>query len=120
MSPAELSKKVFASIDAFNSKEFASFFTKDGIFRFANMPPVVGSSDVETFVDNFFKSIKKISHSGLETWEVPGVIFVNGTVNYTRHNDTKLSVPFSVTWKMRDEKIHEYFIFVDNSQLYSA
>lgn len=110
--------EVYQAIDSQNAKKFATYFAPDGIFRFANNPEVTGTEAVEAYVDGFFKSLKGISHSGLESWSAGEVIFVNGTVQYTRHNDTKLVVPFSCTWKMKDQLISEYLIFIDSSQLY--
>lgn len=109
---------VYHSIDHTDAAKFASFITPNGIFRFANIPAVAGNKSIEEFVDGFFKSLKGISHSNLESWNVEDVIFVNGNVKYTRHNNTSLEVPFSCTWKMKDGLINEYLIFVDNSELY--
>jgi len=108
----------YQSIDNADSAKFASFITPNGIFRFANIPAVKGNKPIEEFVDGFFKSLKGISHSNLESWSVDNAIFVNGNVKYTRHNNTTLEVPFSCTWKMEDGLIDEYLIFIDNSELY--
>lgn len=109
---------VYQSIDHTDSEKFASFITPNGIFRFANIPAVKGNKAIEEFVEGFFKSLKGISHSNLESWSVEDVIFVNGNVKYTRHNNTTLDVTFSCTWKMKDGLIDEYLIFIDNSELY--
>jgi hypothetical protein len=108
----------YQSIDSADAAKFASFITPDGIFRFANIPAVKGNKAISDFVAGFFKSLKGISHSNLESWSVDNVIFINGIVKYTRHNNTTLQVPFSCTWKMKDGLIDEYLIFIDNSELY--
>ncbi len=71
---------------------FVSLFTDDGIFRWANMEPVVGKQNITAFLTGFFQSIKGISHTDLEFWEVPGVRFATGYVKYTRHNNSLLRV----------------------------
>ena len=109
---------VYQSIDSADAAKFASFITQTGIFRFANIPGVKGHIAIEEFVAGFFKSLKGISHSNLESWSADDVIFVNGNVKYMRHNNTSLEVPFSCTWKMKDGLIDEYLIFIDNSELY--
>ena len=119
MNTSELVKSVYNAIDKRDPETFANFMTHDGIFRFANIPAVQGKEAIRDFVDQFFKSIKGIRHSDLEHWVDDTAIFVNGNVHYTRHDDSVLSVPFSVTWKMNKEKIHEYLIFIDNSELYN-
>jgi len=110
--------EVYNSIDQANAAKFASFISPTGLFRFANMPAVVGNREIEEYVDGFFKSLKGISHSNLESWEANNTLFVNGNVRYTRHNGTALEAPFSCTWKMQDQLIHEYLIFIDASELY--
>ena len=114
----ELVSAAYQSIDSADAAKFASFISPGGIFRFANIPAVKGNKAIEEFVAGFFKSLKGIRHSNLESWSVADAIFVNGNVKYTRHNDTSLEVPFSCTWKMKDELIDEYLIFIDNSELY--
>jgi len=110
--------EVYQSIDQANANKFASYITPEGSFRFANHPAVAGRKEVEDFVEGFFKSLKSIRHSHLESWESGNAIFVNGTVTYTRHNGTILALPFSCTWKMKDQLINEYLIFIDSSDLY--
>lgn len=110
--------EVYQAIDSADAKKFASFFTQNGSFRFANNPEVTGKEEVEAYVDGFFKSLKEVSHSNLESWNSGDVIFVNGTVLYTRHNNTMLELPFSCTWKMQGKLIGQYLIFIDSSELY--
>lgn len=110
---------VYQAIDSEDATKFASFISPEGIFRFANIPAVQGNKAIEAFVEGFFKSLKGISHSNLESWSIDHVIFVNGNVKYTRHNNTSLEVPFSCTWKMENGLIDEYLIFVDTSELYN-
>jgi hypothetical protein len=109
---------MYRRVDAMDTVGFVSLFTQDGIFRWANMPPVTGKQNIEAFLNAFFQSIKAISHTDLEYWDVPGIKFATGNVNYTRHNDTLLRVPFSVILKFKGELINEFLIFVDTSELY--
>jgi len=110
--------EVYNSIDRADASKFATFITPTGIFRFANAPAVAGNQNIEEFVDGFFKSLKGISHSYLESWKAEDVIFVNGIVRYLRFNGTALQAPFSCTWKMKGQLIDEYLIFIDASELY--
>ena len=110
--------EVYQSIDRADASAFAGFITPNGSFRFANNPAVTGTATIETYVAGFFQSLKGINHSNLESWSTGNAIFVNGTVKYTRHNDTILEVPFSCTWKMKDQLIDQYLIFIDCSELY--
>lgn len=110
--------EIFQSIDNADATKFASFLSSEGCFRYANHPAIIGRDAIEAFVAGFFKSIKGIRHSKLESWSTPEAIFVNGSVKYTRHNDTTLEIPFACTWKLKDHLIDQYLIFIDSSELY--
>jgi ketosteroid isomerase-like protein len=110
---------LFKAIDKMDTNEFASYLADDSLLRFANMPTVEGKENIYEFIGNFFLSISGIKHDELEIWQLPEVTFVNGRVTYTRKSGTKLSVYFSNTFKMKNGKIREYLIHVDNSTLYT-
>jgi ketosteroid isomerase-like protein len=112
--------EVFKAIDSFDSDQFVSSMTEDAVFRFGNMPPVEGRDNIRNFVAGFFQSIKGIQHDQMEIWEADGVKLMNGRVTYTRHDGSTLSVFFANTFKMEGDKIKDYLIFVDTSELYKA
>lgn len=109
---------MYRIIDQFDSRGLADMMTENAIFRFANMPPVTGRENIYQFLVGFFNSIKAIRHTDLEYWYTGNVWFATGNVNYTRYNDTVLTVSFSVILKMEGELIREYLVFVDASALY--
>lgn len=110
--------EIFKAIDTFDEEKFVSFMTDDAAFRFGNIPAVEGKENIKNFVGQFFKSIKAIKHDQLEIWDTDGVKLMNGRVTYTRHDDSQLSVFFANTFKMQGDKIKDYLIFVDTSELY--
>jgi ketosteroid isomerase-like protein len=110
--------EMYKAVDAKSSTGMCEFVTEDATFRFANLPAVEGKNNIISFLDGFFQSIKAIRHTDIEYRNVGNEWFVNGTVTYTRHNDTILQVPFSVLLKMRENLIKDYLIFVDASELY--
>lgn len=112
--------RLFQAIDNKDTETFLSFLSDDAVFRFGNIPPVEGRENIGQFLDNWFPTIRSVSHDQIEIWEAEGVKIMNGRVTYTRHDGSKLPVFFSNTFKMKGEKIREYFIFVDTSQLYAA
>lgn len=109
---------LFQAIDIFDTKKFASYLDENASFWFANMPVVIGRNNVFDFVAGFFQGIKGISHKNLEIYELDGLRFVNGNVTYTRHDNSTLSVDFSNTFKLNGDKIKDYRIFIDNSELF--
>lgn len=113
-------QSLFNAIDAFDTKTFVSFIDEEANFKFGNMPTVKGKDSIFEFVAGFFQAIKGIRHSNLESWEIEGIRFVNGTVTYTRLNGSALTVNFSNTFKLNGSKIKDYLIFIDNSELFKA
>ena len=111
-------QNLYLAIDGMDTAKLVSQMTGDSSFRFANMPAVEGKPNITAFLDGFFQSIKGLAHSGLEFWNTADVWFVSGYVNYTRHDDSTLKVPFSVLLKMKSDLIKEFMVFVDNSELY--
>lgn len=112
-------KEMYSVVDAKSGAALAAMMTEDAVFRFANMPPVEGREAITVFLDNFYQSINNIRHEQLKDWQLGDIRFATGIVNYTRHNNTVLRVPFAVKLKMQGRLISEYFIFVDASQLYA-
>jgi len=118
MTPAWV-QTLFRALDAFDADTFASFLTDDATFVFANAEPVRGRQTIRDYVAQFFTSIAAIRHDLIETWTVPDAVISRGTVIYTRHGGTQLKVPFANVFKLRNERIQEYLIYVDNTQLYA-
>ena len=84
------------------------------------MEPVNGKAAVGEAVAGFFKSIKAIQHEPLAIWDEGSELIAQGTVTYTRHDSTTLSVPFALVLGIANGLIREYLIFVDISQLYAV
>ena len=111
--------ELFAAIDKKDAGKFASFLARDCVFRFGNLPDVVGQQAIRGFVAGFFDSIASISHDIQDTWHVPGGVICHGQVNYVRKDGSTLTVPFANVLKTGSNQITEYLIFADTSKLYS-
>lgn len=112
-------KTLFNALDTFDSKTFASFLTDNATFAFANAEPVHGRAVIQEYVAGFFASIKAIRHELIDCWVTPDAVISRGIVTYTRHSGSQLQVPFANVFNMRNERIQDYLIYVDNSQLYT-
>lgn len=111
-------KELFKAIDSKDTGSFTEFLSDDVYFRFGNMPGIQGKKQVGEVIQGFYDSIKALSHNIDNIREVEDVVVCNGTVNYTRHDSTTLSVPFANIFKMDGKSIREYQIYVDISELY--
>jgi len=113
-------KQLLQSIDNKNTESFLTFLADDGLFRFGNANPVKGKAAVREAVNAFFDSIKGLQHDLVKIWNEQDAMICHGTVTYTRHDSTILSVPFANVFDIRDNLIKEYLIFVDVSGLYGS
>lgn len=111
--------ELFRAIDARDADAFASFLSADCTFRFGNLPAVTGQDQVREFVAGFFASVAALSHVIEARWTVPGGLICHGTVTYTRHDGSTLTVPFANVFGLAPEGIASYLIFADTSRLYA-
>ena len=110
--------ELFSAIDSKNVKSFMTFLSPDCVFKFGNMPEVVGTEAINAFVAGFFDSIDSLSHEIKDSWDIPGGLICHGEVAYKRKDGSVLSVPFSNIFKIDSAGVAEYLIFADTSQLY--
>ncbi len=111
-------KELFKVIDGKDPEGFVAFLSTDCVFRFGNLPLVVGVADIRKFVADFFASIDALSHDIKDGWSIAGGFVCHGFVSYTRKNGSVLTVPFANVFKLGRAGIIEYLIFADTSQLY--
>lgn len=109
---------LLATIDATDAKAFGQFLTPDARFRFGNNHAIVGREAVEATVAGFFAAIKGLSHRLEDRWMLPELAICTGLVTYTRRDGSTLQVPFANVMKLRQGRIHDYQIFIDNSALF--
>jgi len=114
----QLLSQLFCSIDEKDARAFSQFLADDCSFSFGNLPPVSGKANIESFVSDFFDSIHALSHSLTESWSEADGIICHGSVSYTRHDRSVLTVPFCNIFKLKHDLIREYLIFADTSALY--
>jgi ketosteroid isomerase-like protein len=112
-------KDLFAAIDASDAKRFAGYMAPDGVFRFANAPPVHRRAAIEAAVAGFFATIRSSRHQLQRCWRDADSYAVQGTVTYTRLDGRELTVPFVDVFVMRGEQIAEYLIYIDITPLYA-
>ncbi len=111
---------LFQAIDRQDVAQFGSMLAPDCEFCFGNLPAVHGRAAIETFVGGFFASIAALSHAIENSWEVPGGLVCHGTVSYTRHDGSVLTVPFANVFAIDAAGITAYRIYIDNSALYAS
>lgn len=112
--------ELFDAIDEKDTDSFLSFLGGQCVFRFGSLPSVSGRDDIGRFIDAFFDSIHSLKHEIEEYWSIPEGVVCHGTVTYTRHDQSVLSVPFANILKIEHGAIRDYRVFADTSQLSSS
>ncbi len=115
----EIVKNLFHSIDAMDTDKFVTFLTDDAEFRFGNAPSAIGKEQIHQGVAGFFSSIKGLSHELAYAHVTDDTVITEGTVTYTRFDDSKLSVSFCNVFGMKGDLIQRYFIYIDLNELYA-
>lgn len=112
-------QQLFHAIDKKDVDSFVSFLADDCRFAFGNNPAAEGKDATKETVSGFFSAIKGLTHSDLEFFEDKNAVIVKGNVTYTRRDDSQLTVPFCNVFRIENDLITEYLIYVDTSELFS-
>lgn len=112
-------KEIFETVDRMDAKGFASFFTDNGLFRFGNAPTVKGRDEITGAVEQFFASIKALSHRIIDEWSSEGVDIAEVEVTYTRHDDSKVDLTAACVFRLEGQQISDYRIYMDITPLYA-
>lgn len=110
---------LFAAIDRQDAGAFADYLTEDARFVFGNLPPVEGRAAIRDFVSGFFASIRAVSHDVPDAWQAGDTVVCRGQVTYTRHDGSRLAVPFANVFLMAGDRVRDYRIYMDASALHS-
>ena len=115
----ELLRRVFTAIDAMDTPTFVSCLTDDGAFRFGSAPAVHGSNAIAEAVDGFFSTIAGLRHRITRTMADDDALFDEGTVTYTRHDGSEITLPFADVFELDAGRIRDYRIYADIGPLYA-
>lgn len=112
---------LLAAIDAQDADQFLRFLTADARFRFGSNPPVQGTPAIRGFLEPFFASIEEIHHRQTGFWEAAeGQAFLEGEVTYRYANGNEATVPFLNHFRMEEDRIREYDIYIDPTPALAA
>jgi limonene-1,2-epoxide hydrolase len=111
---------LFAAIDAKDTERFLGFLTDEASFRFGSAPAVQGKEAIHSAVGGFFSSIADLRHDLARSVAEDEVVICEGEVTYTRHNSTRITLPFVNVLEFNGELIADYKIYMDVGPLYDS
>jgi limonene-1,2-epoxide hydrolase len=102
-----------------DAEAFLSFLTEDAVFVYGSQDPVKGRDAVRAYVAGFFATLERLEHTVEDEWAIDEerVAFVQGNVTYGLPNGRSVSIPFLNLFRLRDDKIAEYRVYVDPTPL---
>jgi len=110
--------ELFRAIDAKDTERFLGFLTDEASFRFGSAPAEKGREAIHSAVGGFFSSIAGLRHVLTRSVEENDVVICEGEVTYTRHDATKIALPFVDVFEFDGELIKDYKIYMDVGPLY--
>jgi ketosteroid isomerase-like protein len=110
--------QLFKTIDAMDADRFVTYLTERARLRFGNGPVVTGREKIRKTIAGFFASIKALRHVILETWIHSDVVILQGEVTYTRKDGSQITLPFMNLYRLKEDLIDQYLVYVDISPLY--
>ena len=112
--------KLFVSIDAMDMEGFLAPIAPNAEFRFGSAPTVHGHAAIREAVDGFFSTIAGLSHDLQRLVSRDNAVVVEGEVTYTRHDGSKITLPFCNVFEVKDGLISLYRIYADITPLYAT
>lgn len=116
----ELLTDLFAAIDAMDTAGFLAKLTPSAEFRFGGAPPVRNRAKIGEAVDAFFSTIAGLRHELTKTIADGESMACEGNVTYTRHDGTKVTLPFADIFAFDGDLIESYRIYIDIGPLYAT
>ena len=103
-----------------DTESFLSFIHKDATFRFGSSPAVTGHAGIRTAVEGFFSSFAALQHDLQRVIADGNNVACEGEVTYTRHDGSKITLPFVNVFEIDGELILQYRVYIDIAPLFNA
>jgi ketosteroid isomerase-like protein len=117
---ADFLGRLFAAIDAMDTDAFIAMLTPDAEFQFGNAPPVQTRNLIGESVDGFFSTIAGLRHDLHNVVDNGPLLACEGSVTYTRHDGTTVTLPFADVFEFDGDLIAGYRIYMDIGPVYTA
>jgi limonene-1,2-epoxide hydrolase len=113
-------RRLIKLFETMNVDEAITYFTDDAEYRFGNYPPAIGPEGVrQSATSSHLNAIKGVAFEIEGLWEFGDVVVCEMAINYTRTDDTILTLPCTDVFRMAGDKIQSMRIYMDPSPLYA-
>jgi ketosteroid isomerase-like protein len=108
---------LYTAVDNLDAESVGAHLTEDVCFRLGNFETLRGRQAVVDANAAFFGTIAGMTHTITEIGSDGVTVFCTGSVHYTRHDKSELSLPFATVLKLQVGLVSDYRIYVDVSPL---
>ncbi len=120
MSNIDTVRHLIQLFEAMKVDEFLTSLTDDAEYRFGNYPAAIGKEAVEATVKaSHLDQIKAIRFNINNMWEKDDAVFCELNIDYTRVDDSVLTLPCLDVFRMAGEKIKSMRVYMDASPLFA-
>ena len=113
-------REMFAALDRGSVPALFPYLHDDVTWRFASYPVGKGRESFAAAWSAMSGQIKALEHVVHQVWSAGDSIFCRGDVSYHLTDAPTVTVPFANIFRLRDDKISEYLIYVDASAVLGA
>lgn len=117
-------RDLYVKVDKKDATGFAAVFADDAWIRFGNNAPVIGRSNIEAAIAQFFTAMITLSHEFVRITLHEKLLFLEASVTYRRHDKGMVTVPAMTVFQMegRGERpvAERCNIYVDLAPLFAA
>ena len=109
-------RELFSALDGGDIDTALSLMTDDVAFRFGSADPTAGRAAVATNAATMAGVIASLSHELLAVWTVEKpepTVLCEMAVTYRRHDGSSVTLPCLNVFRLRDERIADYRIYMD-------
>ena len=112
-------RKAFAALDALDVPALAALVTDDVHTRLGNSEPVDGKAGFVKTAEGFAASIAAVRHEIHSLWAIGDAVIAEMDVHYKRHDGKELTLPCCNTFRVRDNLIADYRVYMDINPVYA-
>ena len=113
-------RAIVAATDSADVGRLSQLVTDDVRLRFGSDEPTIGKEAMLSGAEAFFASIASIRHDIGALWTVgPDAVITEMTVHYERLDGSRLSLPCTDIFYLRDGLIADYRIYMDIAPVFA-
>lgn len=117
MNPDTYVRTLYGHVDHRDAQALGELLADDVTFQLGNAEPTHGREAVIAGNASFFESVAGMAHTIDNVWSTGHHIICEGTVTYTRHDQTQTSARFATVLGLEGDLISDYKVYADISQL---